>query len=243
MTNEDPSAAAAGGGRSPRQGSGGSPVGSTLSIVLAIVAVVAGFLILNNITDDGGSGGGSSAGVDEPATPGAVTTTTTAFEITTTVPVTTTTIVERVTEGATVVIANGNTVGGSAGRMTKTLETVGYTMGTPVNATVTIDDSIVYYDASVTSAQAVAESVARDMGCVDVETAPTPPPTEDGTLGDGNVLVVLGNDQADKTIEEMTAEGCETEQATGEAPAPSGSEDVVAPTTTAGEEGEEGEEG
>ncbi len=233
MSNDDPSSSAAvgGGGRTPRQGAGGSPVGSTLTIVLAVVALVAGFLILNNITDDGGSGSSAAPGVDEPVGTDAVTTTTQLVDINETT-TTTTTLPPRVTDGATVVVANGNSIGGSAGRMSRTLETVGYTMGTPVNATVTVDDSIVYYDPGVAAAEAVAQSVARDMGCVDAEPAPTPPPTEDGTLGEGGVLVVLGNNQADKTIDEMALEGCGTEPVTGEAPAPSGSEDVVAPTST-----------
>jgi len=232
MTNEDPSAAAAvggGGGRTPRQGSGGSPVGSTLSIVLAVIAVVAGFLILRSITDDGGSGGdagGTSTG--EPVTTEAITTTTFDVGNTTT---TTTTTVPRVTEGATVVVGNGNSVGGSAGRMSKTLELVGYTMGEPVNASVKIDDTVVYYDATVTSAEAVALSVGIDMGCVDVLVVPTPPPTDSGTLGEANVLVVLGNNQVDMTIEEL-AEGCTV---VVEAPAVSGSdEEIIAPSTTEG---------
>ncbi|MGI9644842.1 MAG: LytR C-terminal domain-containing protein [Ilumatobacteraceae bacterium] len=232
MTNDDPSAGAAatgGTGRTPRQGSGGSPVGSTLSIVLAVVAVVAGFLILRNITDDGGSGEASSGvEIGEPVTTGANPTTTFDVGGTTT---TTTTTIPRVTEGAIVVVANANTVGGSAGRMTKTLETVGYMMGDPVNATVTLDDSLVYYDASNASAEAVAQSVGIDMGCLDVAAAPTPPPTSDGSLGEAGVLVVLGNNEADKTIDEMAIAGC----GATEAPAVSGSSDEpVAPTTTEG---------
>ncbi len=235
MTNEDPSAAAATGGtgRTPRQGSGGSPVGSTLSIVLAVIAVVAGFLILRNITDDGGSSDdGTGAEVGEPVTTGALPTTT--FDIAGTTTTTTTTI-PRVTEGAIVVVANGNSVGGSAGRMTKTLETVGYMTGDPVNATVTIDESIVYFDASNASAEPVAQSVGIDMGCVDVAAAPTPPPTDDGTLGEAGVLVVLGNNEADKTLDEMAIEGCGVTPAATEAPEVSGSsEEPVAPTTTEG---------
>lgn len=230
MTNEDPSGAAAVGGRTPRQGSGGSPVGSTLSIVLAVLAVVAGFLILRNITDDGGgSAGGDAAGsTGEPVTSDAITTTT--FDVTDTTTTTSTTI-PRVTEGATAVVANGNSIGGSAGRMSKTLELVGYTMGAPVNANVTLDDTIVYFDASITSAEAVAQSVGVDMGCVDVLPAGTPVPTDSGSLGEAGVLVVLGNEQADKTIEEM-AEGCIVAV---DAPAVSGSEEeIIAPITTEG---------
>jgi hypothetical protein len=139
-----------------------------------------------------------------------------------------------VTEGATVVVANANTVGGSAGRMSKTLEVVGFTMGEPVNATETLDDSIVYYDTSVAAAQAVAESVGVIMGGVVVEAVPTPPPTGDGTMGDGSVLLMLGNNEADKTLEELNEEG--STASTGTSPDPSDGATTTATTiaTTTG---------
>jgi len=226
MSNEDPTGGQ-GTRRAPRQGVGGSPVGSTLSIVLAVVAVVAGFLILRNITDDNESGTGGAIDVGS----GADATTTTSDVVGTTVPATTTTVFTPVTEGATVVVANANTVGGSAGRMTKTLETAGFTMGEPTNATDTRDESIVYYDPSVAAAQAVAESVGVVMGGLVVEPVPTPPPTNDGTMGDGSVLVRLGNNQADKTLEELRPEAEQT-PATGTAPDPSGGDATT--DTTAG---------
>ena len=95
------------------------------------------------------------------------------------------------------IFANANTIGGSAGRMTKTLEAAGFTMGDPVNANETLEDSIVYYDTSVAAARAVAESVGVVMGGLVVEAVPTPPPTGDGTMGDGSVLLMLGNNEAD----------------------------------------------
>lgn len=217
--------------RPPRQGMGSSPAGSTLSIVLAVVAVVAGFLILRNITDDGGStssGDLSDIGVpDAPQTTLADPTNTTSPLPTTT----TTTTIPRVTEGATVVVANANTVGGSAGAMTKSLELAGYTMGEAVNGTgPNIDDSIVYYDSTVAAAQDVANSVARDMGGLAVLPVPTPPPTESGTLDGAGVLVMLGNNEAGKTLEQLAgsaAAGATTDGATSEAPAVSGSDDAT----------------
>jgi hypothetical protein len=222
MTNEE-GANVTGGGRSPRQGIGGSPVGSTLSIVLAVVAVIAGFLILRNITDDGGSG--STAG-DIPAATDPSSTSTTPDAAATSAPAATTTAVPFVTEGATVVVANANTVGGSAGRMSKTLETAGFTMGDPLNATVTLDDSIVQFDGSIASAEAVAESVALALGGVVVEPLPTPPQVDGGDLGGAGVLLLLGNNEADKTLEEL---GGST--GTGAAPEPSGSETTTTTTT------------
>jgi len=224
MTNQDPTIPPIGtqSGRSPRQGLGGSPVGSTLSIVLAVVAVIVGFLILNNITGGGsGDASGGSAAPDVTLTP------TDTGLTTTTVPAATTTVL--VTQGATVVVANASGVGGSAGRMTDTLSIPGFTMGDPTNATGgQVEESIVYYDPGIAAAQDVANSVAAVMGGLVVETVPSPPPVEGGSLGDAGVLVLLGTNQADKTLEEMSGtEATEDTVATGTAPDVSG--DTVAP--------------
>jgi hypothetical protein len=236
MSNEDvPTGGGAGAvRRNPRQGVGGSPVGSTLSIVLAVVAVIAGFLILRNLTQEDSSAIGSG---DPSEQVGGVNATTTTIDVgvtTTTAPVTTTTVA-LVTEGAIVVVANGNTVGGSAGRMTETLAGAGYNMGTPVNAGQTIDDSIVYFDPANTSAQAVAESVGRTLGNVAVLPVSTPAPTENGSLGEAGVLVVLGGNQADKTLLQLAEVGGATGAELGSAPAVSG-DGVVAPADPNAEE-------
>lgn len=200
MSNEDPNAPAPESSRrSPRQGIGGSPMGSTISIVLAVVAVIVGFLILNNITDDGGSSsgsGGESTSSTEPTTSDSVSATSS----------TTTTEPPLVTEGATVVVANASGVPGSAGRMTTELATLGFTMAEATNSTQSgLSASIVQYDPSIAAAQAVAESVARSMGGLTVETLPTPPPVEGGSLNGAGVLVLLGTDEADKTIAQLSA--------------------------------------
>jgi len=219
--------------RSPRQGVGGSPVGSTLSIVLAVVAVIAGFLILRNLTaDDSSSAGGSSDPVVTDVQP------TTTFDsgVTTTIAVATTTTVPLVTEGATVVVANANTVGGSAGRMSEALAAVGYNMGSPVNGTVTLDDSIVYYDPTNTAALGVAESVARSLGGVAVDVVPTPPPVANGSLDGAGVLLMLGNNEADKTLESLAQQAAAaTTPDLGTSPPVAGG-DVVAPTEPAADE-------
>ena len=212
MSNEDPDAPVTPtpSRRSPRQGVGGSPMGSTISIVLAVVAVIVGFLILNNITDDGSSGD-VSAPVDSvvDSTPDSV------LENTTT----TTTEPPFVTEGATVVVANASGVPGSAGRMTTELATVGFTMAEATNSTQSgLTASIVQYDPSIAAAQAVAESVARSMGGLTVEVVPTPAPVEGGSLNGAGVLVLLGTDQADKTIAQLSAPTAEVTPA----PDPSG---------------------
>ena len=202
MTYDDPneptqpSSPPPGGRRSSRQGIGGSPMGSTISIVIAVVAVIAGFLILRNITDDGGSADGDSVATTESTTPSTVESTATSS--------TTSTLPPLVTQGATVVVANASGVPGSAGRMTDELTGAGFTTAPATNSTQQLEQSIVYYDPSVAAAQDVANSVARVMGGLTVETVPSPPPVEGGELGDASVLVLLGTAQSDRTLEELT---------------------------------------
>lgn len=195
-------------------------MGSTISIVLAVVAVIVGFLILNNITDDGPSdSGGATTPVDSvPDDTTGVSTETSS---------TTTTEPPLVTAGATVVVANASGVPGSAGRMTVELATLQFEMVEPaINSTQSgLTASVVQYDASQTAAQAVAESVARSMGGLAVEVVPTPPPVEGGSLNGAGVLVLLGTDQADKTIAQMTAPVAEV------TPAPDVSGDTTADST------------
>jgi len=221
MSNEDPNAPAPESSRrSPRQGIGGSPMGSTISIVLAVVAVIVGFLILNNITDDGGSSAGSGSQTTsstEPTTSDSVSATSS----------TTTTEPPLVTEGATVVVANASGVPGSAGRMSTELATLGFTMAEATNSTQSgLTASIVQYDPSIAAAQAVAESVARSMGGLTVETLPTPPPVDGGSLNGAGVLVLLGTDEADKTIAQLSA------PVDSVAPAPDVSGSTTPATTT-----------
>lgn len=185
-------------GRSPRQGVGGSPIGSTLSIVLAVVAVVVGFLILNNITDDGGGDAGGVA-------PTETTVSSTIDDGSTTT--TSSTLPPLVTQGATVVVANASGVPGSAGRMSDELAGAGFTMATATNSSgVSLEQSIVYYDPANAAALDVANSVARLMGGLEVETVPSPPPVEGGDLGDASVVVMLGTAQSDRTLEELAPE-------------------------------------
>jgi hypothetical protein len=194
-------------------------MGSTISIVLAVVAVIVGFLILNNITNDGPSAGDGGAPVESAPEN---TTGSSVIENTTT----TTTEPPLVTEGATVVVANASGVPGSAGRMTTELATLGFVMAEATNSTQSgLTASIVQYDPSIAAAQAVAESVARSMGGLTVEAVPTPPPVEGGSLNGAGVLVLLGTDQADKTIAQMTAPTVSV------APAPGVSGDTTTETT------------
>jgi hypothetical protein len=108
------------------------------------------------------------------------------------------------TTGATVVVANASGIGGSAGRMTDELAAVGFTMGTPTNATSGQQEaSTVHYDPEIAAAQAVADSVARVMGGLTVETIPDPVPVDGGSLDGAGVLVMLGTDEADQSLDDL----------------------------------------
>lgn len=200
--------------RTTRVGDGGAPVSGALAMVLAAVALVAGFFILRSISDGGEQsldlpGAGSS--VDAPDGDGG---TTDPDAATTTLPPATTTTTEPplVTTGASVIVANANGIGGSAGNMTRTLETgAGFTMVDPTDASSTIptlDVSVIYYEPDIAGAQAVAESVNRVLGG-DLEVSPLQgtPPTVDGSMDGAGVLVMLGLDKANKTLEELNPTG------------------------------------
>ncbi len=112
------------------------------------------------------------------------------------------TTVALVVEGATVVVANGNIIGGSAGRMSDALALEGFETGTPVDGSAKVEASVVYYTADDAAAQVVAESLAIKLGGVDVEPLPETVPIEGEFTG--GVLLVLGNLQADKSITELS---------------------------------------
>lgn len=195
----------------PRRGrdtamSAGSPMGSTAAIIIAIVAVVAGFLILRQIRDDDG---GSTATVPEvvSTTVPLDTGTATSLPTGTTLPAaTTTTQFVPTVDGATVVVANASTVNGAAGVLTTALQGRGFTTAKATNANVKQDATTILYDPTNTGALAVAQSLAVILGNPVVQEVPTPAPIEGGVLPDGaSVIVMLGSDKANKTLEQMGA--------------------------------------
>jgi hypothetical protein len=147
-------------------------------------------------------------------------------------PVTTTTV-PLVFDGATVVVANGSIVGGSAGRMTDALDLAGFTTGTAVNGSEKIDESIVYYTAAA-GAQDVAKTLAITLGGIAVQALPNEAPTEDGSLAGGQVLLLLGNNQADKPLAELAGGSTDAASADTGTIANGGSSIVVANANTIG---------
>ncbi len=97
---------------------------------------------------------------------------------------------------------------GSAGLLSDQLSAAGYSVGSPTNASSSIGGrlelTVVYYDAGIPAAQAVAESVAASMGGVSsIAPVQTPAPTQTGSLDGAGVLVMLGLDKAGRTLEEL----------------------------------------
>jgi hypothetical protein len=192
-----------------RVGDGGAPVSGGLAMVLAAIALIAGFFILRSISDSGEQSldfNGSGDLTDGSADDAGVTTTTAAPLVEET---TTTTEPPLVTTGASVIVANANGLGGTAGAMTRELESaVGFQMVDPTDASSTVpvlETSVIYYEPSIAGAQAVAESLNRVLGGdLQVSALQGTPPTSDGSMGGAGVLLMLGTDKANKTVAELS---------------------------------------
>jgi hypothetical protein len=134
----------------------------------------------------------------------APTVTTAPAAVTTLAPTTTT--LPLVTEGATLIVANASGINGAAGRMTDALAIAGFTTGEPTNSSEgQLEISKVYFDADDAAAEAVANSVRLALGGGAIEVLPmgVPAPVESGEVGDASVVVAMGNDVSDKTLEEL----------------------------------------
>ena len=195
MTNEQPS-------RPPkRSGSGASPMGSTLAIVIAVAAVVVGFLILKNIRSDSNS---DSTSPTIPATTSIDPSLTTPLAPLPTTPQVT--VFTPTTTGAKVLVANSSHANGVAKVLTTALQGKGFTMGEAANGGTKEAATKIQFLAGDANAEAVARSVAVLMGVATVEPIPTPVLLQDpNLLADNTVVVLLGDDKASKTLDEMTA--------------------------------------
>jgi LytR cell envelope-related transcriptional attenuator len=211
---------------STRVGDSGSPVGSPLTIVLALIAVAVGFLIFRSI-DDSDAGGletptgatTTAPGATTTAAPGATTATTAAPA---------TNAPARVTEGATVIVANASAAGGAAQILQDEIEELGYSVTDEATSDTNeepLEESVVHFAEGVPAIRAVADSVARDLGGLTVEPMPSPVPIDPG-LGTATVLVMMGSDIAGESVEDLAGGAAPNIQA----PTPAGD----ATTTTAG---------
>ncbi|NBO53293.1 MAG: LytR family transcriptional regulator [Actinobacteria bacterium] len=169
----------------PRRGrpSGGQNFNSTLSIVVAVVAVLIGFLILQDLSADDGSGS---------AQPDKTTTTTTAENTTTTTAV--------ATNGFKIQVANASGVAQSAAKLGQQLLARGFLVQPAKNASDATAKQTVTKVLFVAGHEAEAQVVSAVLGGKPVEAMPAVIPTEDGSVGEAWVLIMLGTDLAGQTL-------------------------------------------
>jgi hypothetical protein len=116
------------------------------------------------------------------------------------------TTVAYVTEGASVMVTNASRIDGAAGRMSDRLAAVGFTMVAPGNYSLgTIETTIIYQDPANPQAMAVAQSLQAALGGGDITIVEmgSPPPVDTGDALGATVLIAMGNDTADKTLDEL----------------------------------------
>ena len=179
--------------------------------MLSLAAVAAGILLLgacggdDDDDDDDAAATTTEAPVISSAPTSAIPdTASTAATVTT--PAVTPTTVAYVTEGASVMVTNASRVDGAAGRMTERLTAVGFTTVEPGNYSLgTLEVTKIYQDPANAQALAVAESLKAAFGGGDIEILEmgAPPPVDGGDALGATVLVAMGNDIADKTLEEL----------------------------------------
>jgi len=180
----------------------GSPVASPLTIVLTLIAVAAGFLVFRSIGDDDNTGGvgdlpGDTTMPAGPTTPGQ--TTVSGGAATTMDPST-----ARITDGGVVVVINAGEVPQSAGAMTTELSDLGYQTedGVSDNDDDQLEATVVYFSGPG-GPEAVARSVAADLGGVTVEAAPSDLASqiaEGDSPGAATVFVMLGTDLSGQSL-------------------------------------------
>lgn len=136
-----------------------------------------------------------------------------------------------VTDGATLVVANASGINGAAGRMTDALAAVGFSTGEPGNSSEgQLNTTKVYYDTTDPAVLPVAESVSAALGGGDIQLLPlaTPAPLQDPEIGDAKIVVAMGNDTADKSLDELQGRTAPDEGTADEGTA----DDSVTTTTT-----------
>lgn len=158
---------------------------------LVVVAVVLGLVLLRNGLDtsevvtstrgDDSSSDGGDAGSDDATDAGEETTTT---------------LAEKLPAEVTVIVLNGTSVGGAAGKYSTALGTVGYQMLEPGDAPTNVPATQVFFTPGYEQEAAAVALAAGAPATVTPAALPTPPP---GEVGAANVVVVLGADLASLT--------------------------------------------
>ena len=168
-----------------------NPLDLTRAVILAIAFVVVLLIAMSGLTSaDGSSRSGPAKTSGTPTTVPA-----TAPSTTTTKPqhhaTTTTTTIPK--DQVKVQVANGTSTAGVATQITSTLQTAGWNMLPPVNATAAASKSVVYYAANRKwAAEEIAAELKLPASSVTALTTSVPVP---GAAGD-DVVVLVGPDLA-----------------------------------------------
>lgn len=146
-----------------------------------------------------------------PSTTSTIPTTTTSTSTTTTT-IPPTTLLQPVTDGGVVKVANATGIPDVAGAFTAELAGVGFVTRDPVDAIgadANLAESKIYV---LPGAEPVAGWVSRMMGGVPIYAMSNPVWIYGGAakLGDANVLVMLGHDRAGKHLGDMVAQPVST---------------------------------
>jgi hypothetical protein len=102
--------------------------------------------------------------------------------------------------GFKVLVANASGVTGSAGQMSTALQSEQFIVSQPINADVTYGKQSVTVVFYVPGYEAGATAVAEILGGIQIQPVATPAPVEGGSLGEAQVLVMLGTDLAGKLL-------------------------------------------
>jgi hypothetical protein len=171
-----------------RSGSNGVSVSTTLSVIVAAIAVLLGFLILRDVNrdrDTTSAPGGTETPVVDPTTES-------------TVAPTDTTALPR--SGFKVKVANASGITGSAGQMSTALQSEQFIVTQPVNMDPTYGKQSVTVVFYVPGYESGATAVAEILGGLQIQPVATPAPVEGGSLGEAQVLIMLGTDLAGKLL-------------------------------------------
>lgn len=109
---------------------------------------------------------------------------------------TTTTLAVRSPAEVTVVVLNGTSVSGAAGKYSTAIGTAGYQMGDPADAATKIPATQVLFTEGYEREAAAVALAAGAPATLTPGPLPTPPP---GEVGAANVVVVIGADLASLT--------------------------------------------
>jgi hypothetical protein len=157
--------------------------------ILILVALVIGVILLQDI-DDGPDNVSVDSGTPDVSVPD------TTAPLATLAP--TTTLGIRAPKDVKVLVVNGTTVSGAAGRVAQPLRNAGYNVLAPVDASPSVKAntraSAVYYSTRDFEREAKQLQQDLELAPAPVTAVPTPPPTAD--LRGANVIILVGPDLA-----------------------------------------------